>query len=195
MEGEAISVIIESRNWFSAVGGASPFVIAVSAAIAVFTAFKTMKTHRAVARKRATIDVILKLESEPTYQKSLATFKDLRDNNKLLTILDENRSQKDVEAHLDIVTFINHYELICCGMMEDTLDELFYFKWYRGAFLKHWEDLEELVKRIRNIEKNDQTWIRFENFANCWSNDQFVTIKKDKPSNHYHNHSVKNPQD
>ena len=193
---QPIHVIIEHSSWISEIGDLGPIAILISAFIAALIANNSIKTNRAIARKRATIDVILKLESEPNYQKSMATFKDFRDSGKLLDLINNLKSQKDKEALLEITTFINHYELICTGMMEDTLDELFYFKWYRGALLKHWADLCPFILKLREIENNNQLWIRFQTFAECWKNDEFVTISKDRPSNHLNNQkTVKYKQD
>lgn len=197
METEAIKVAITATSsglldYATALLG--PAAIAISAAIAYNMAQNTIKTNRAVARKRATIDVILKLESEPTYQQSVATFQDIRDSGRMLGLLSPS-SHRDKEAFMEIVNFINHYELICCGIMEDTLDELFYFHWYRGAFLKHWTQLKPFIEALRTKENNDKLAIRYQLFAESWKENSFVTRDCDTPSEHMHNHKIKYRQE
>lgn len=192
--GKAIEVTLTS-GLFDYLGTfLAPAAIAISAIVAYRVAHSTIKTNRSVARKRATIDVILKLESEPSYQQSISTFQDIRDSGRMLSLLSPT-SQRDKEAFMDIVNFVNHYELICCGIMEDTLDELFYFHWYRGAFLKHWSQLRPFIEELRTKENNDKLAVRFQLFAESWKADQFVTRDCDKPSQHLHKHLIKNKQD
>lgn len=197
---EIVSVAITASTHDIILNYIKAFLPAIAIGVSSFFAYriakKTLRNQRAIARKRATIDVILKLESEPTYQSSLATFKDLRDSNRLIQLLEDNKSSRDTEALLDILSIINHYEIICCGIVEDTLDELFYFQWYRGAFLKHWSQLEPFIVHLRNQPKgNKRVAIRFELFAKSWSNNKFVTIKGDTPEKQMKNHVVKDHQD
>lgn len=197
---EIIKVSLEVTSHDIALNYIKAFLPAIAIGISAFVGYKvatsTVKSQRAIARKRATIDVILKLESEPTYQSSLATFKDLRDSNKLLQLLENNKSSRDTEALLDILSIINHYEIICCGIVEDTLDEIFYFQWYRGAFLKHWNQLEPFIVHLRNQKNgNKRVAIRYELFAKTWNDNKFVTIKSSTPEEQMKNHIVKNKQD
>lgn len=164
----------------------SPIAILISALIAFFGVQKALKTQRAIARKRATLDVLLKAETDPHLDAATAIFRDIRDTNSFDKILNPT-SQRDKEDRLKIQTFINSYELIFCGVMEDTLDELFLFQYRRGTVIHHWHAIKEFVITSRNDSHNPRVFQRFQLFAEAWENNKFITRKNSKPSDYIDN--------
>ena len=157
--------------------------------MAFYWSSKALKTQRAIARKRATLDVLLKAETDPELELAVATFRDIRDTNSFDKIL-KPLSQRDKEDRLRIQTFINHYELIFCGVMEDTLDELFLFQYHRGTVIHYWHAIKDFVITSRNISHNPRIYQRFQLFAEAWEQNKFVTKKRTKPSDYIDNSTV-----
>jgi len=164
----------------------SPLAILISATIALWGAQKALKTQRAIARKRATLDVLLKTETDPVIDVASAMFRDIRDTNSFEKLL-KPTSQRDNEDRLKIITFLNHYELIFCGIMEDSLDELFLFQYHRGTVIHHWHAIKDFVIASRNKNHNQRVYQRFELFAEAWEQNKFITRKKSKPSDYIDN--------
>lgn len=176
-------------DWLDLLPSIDPTTAAIvfSALLAASIAVHSIKTQRAIARRRATLDVILKLESEPDYQKSAATFRDVRDSNSGLAGLIENKSpsQREKEELLHIINFLNHYELIFCGIRRDTLDELFYFIWFQGPVIKHWEQAKDFVVKARERDNDDEICKQFQVFAESWERNVFVVKRSNKSPKWY----------
>jgi len=173
--------ILQDPSWLDYMSAVSPVAIIISAGAAFYAASRAVKHQRSIARRRATLDIILKLEADPLYLKAAATFRDVRDGGNLSSLFRQT-SQRAKEEFLQVQTFLNYYEMICCGILEDTLDELFYFQWYRGAFIHHWHNSKEFVDKARERADNERIFQRFELFATSWDEGKFVTITKKKPS-------------
>lgn len=169
--------------WVEFVSALSPVAILISAIIAGFWARKNIRdnkdTSSEVARKRATLDVIIQLESDEYYQKISSTFRDVRDSRGLLSILDA-KSNRDLNERSEVHSFLNHYEIICCGIRENALDEAFLHKWFKGSFIRHWQDSETYIIELRKINGNQKVFSEFQKVATCWDKNQFVT-RKDNP--------------
>jgi len=182
-----IDAYSQAIHWTSYLSAISPIAIVVSAVVALRVGFNAIRHQRSIARRRATLDLLLSLESDPYYQKVSATFRDVRDAGGLKGLIEADRlSVREQEELLHVKSFINQYELICCGMIEDTLDELFYFQFYRGAFIHHWHASKDLVFSARAKSGNLRIFERFERFATAWENNIFVT-RSDLPSSYMSN--------
>lgn len=156
----------------------SPIAILVSAGAGAWFAKKTIDAQRGMARKRATLDVLIKLESDEYYQKVSATFRDVRDGPGLDSLVNP-RSEREKSELLDVQSFLNHYELICVGIIECTLDEAFLYQWFRGTFIHHWHDSKSFVEKVRDSSKNRNIFQQYERFADAWDRNRFVTRPDD----------------
>lgn len=164
----------------------TPALIAVSA----FIAYRAMKNARAAARERATLDLIEKAESNDYYRTIAATFSDLRQGAGFSHL----HNPKDDDAKLarrHVSDYLNHYELICIGILEKFLDERTYRAWMEGAFLRDWNAAAAFIQRERWKRKEDGTWYyyrhHFEHYqvvAESWSKDviSLDRLTSDPPS-------------
>ncbi|MBL4831617.1 MAG: DUF4760 domain-containing protein [Aliivibrio sp.] len=164
----------------------SPLAILTSAFFAFKAAKKALKTQRSIARKRATLDVLLKAETDPVLEEATAIFRDVRDSSNFDKMLNPV-SQRDKDDMLKLQAFLNHHELIFCGIMEDSLDELFLFQYRRGIVIHYWHAIKEFVMAARNKSHNARAYQRFQLFAEAWEQNRFITRQKLKPSDYLDN--------
>lgn len=181
--------IIPQHTWLDYIGAFGPIAILLSALIAGTIAWRSIVSQRQmaasqqatasdIARKRASLDIITRLETDSYYHKISATFRDVRDAGRLAALL-ETKNQRDREEKQEVVQFLNHYELISVGMHNNILDEAFLYHWFRGAFLTHCHDARELMLAVQGEKKNDKVFAMYQLFADAWASDKFVTREDD----------------
>lgn len=158
----------------------TPLAIIVSAAIAALISYQTIQTNRRVARVRATLDVLFRLESDQEFLEASSTFKDVRDSRGLCSLLEEHRkSNKDIDEGLRVDTYLNHIELICNGILEDTIDEVFVFQHMRGSIIHDWHHSAEYVRQLRVKHDNPRIHQKLEQIATAWDEGYFITLSSD----------------
>ena len=148
------------------------FTLIGTAAVGFIIAYLTIKSQRAISRKRATIDLLSKIETDSTIKNAERTFLNLRDNG--FPNMENPNTKIDKAQRAKLLAFLNHYELIFCGIMEDALDELFYFKFRRGSVIHHWHDVKPLVLAWRKATGNQMVFHKFQLFAERWEENRFV---------------------
>lgn len=140
----------------------APALIAISAVIA----FMAMKTTRAVARQRATLDLIEKRESTGHYRKIAGTFSRIR-RAEGFAPLSNPRTEEEKADRLGVVDYLNHYELISIGILNNILDERIYRTWMRGPFTRDWNAAADWIQRERWKRQEDGSWTYYDSsFAN-----------------------------
>ena len=105
-------------------------------------------SQRGTARRRATLDMIEKVESAPHYRSLHAIFSYHRRTNSLLR-LNDPKEAKDKEDRQSVLDYLNHYELVSIGILRGTLDEAIYKKWMFGPFVRDWNAASDFVQRER----------------------------------------------
>lgn len=146
-------------------------------AISVLIGWLALRNTRAVARQRATLDLIEKVESTEHYRTNRDTFFDLQRGNGF----DHLHNPKDDQAKAQrrcITDYLNHYELISIGILENILDEKIYRGWMEAAFVRDWNDAAAFIQRERWKRRADGSWYyfpkHFEHYqcvAESWSKD------------------------
>lgn len=145
---EPLLLVSQNGHWW-----VSPLAILVSAIIGAGIAIFSVWRQRHSARVRATLDVILKSESDDFYQRIHRRFtSELRKGDKLDGLIDP-KSDSDTEARRDVLDILNHYELIAVSIDSSIIDESFYKSWMRSTYIRHFDDSFHFISRVRN-EKN-----------------------------------------
>lgn len=149
----------------------SPLAILLSASVGAAVALVSIRAQREIARRRATLDVILKSESDETFQALYSTFKSERNRtNGLASLLDAStESEKSLKTQID--SFLNHYELIAISIKNKILDETFYKEWMKSSYIKHFYDAKSYIDEMRKKQKHDSAYIEFERLVNKWENE------------------------
>ncbi|MFW1676423.1 DUF4760 domain-containing protein [Pontibacter sp. JAM-7] len=152
--------LITSGQWVS------PLAILVSAGVGAAVALNAIKTNREIARKRATLDVILKSESDEYFERIYTVFSSERKRSSGLKTLLFAETDSERKAKTEVDNFLNHYELIAISIRKEILDEGFYKSWMRSTYINHFEDAEEYIKDIQKTHPN--AFKEFESLARKW---------------------------
>lgn len=161
---EAISCtleIIKEGQWVS------PLAILISAIIAGGLAWWSIRTNREIARKRATLDVILKSESDGYFERIYTVFVSEKKRKAGLVALLDADTDGERRSKLEVDNFLNHYELIAISIKKKILDEDFYKEWMRSTYIKHFNESREYIYGIRKA--NEMAYVCFEELAVKWS--------------------------
>lgn len=122
----------------------SPLVIAISA----FIAYLGLKSAREIARKKATLDLIEKVESTPHYRDLQANFRYYAETNAFYR-LHAPTGEKDRIDRTAVQDYLNHYELVSIGIENKILDAGFYKRWMATAFVRDWNAASDFIQRER----------------------------------------------
>lgn len=131
----------------------TPGLVFISAVIAFFA----MRNTRSVARQRATLDLIEKMESVEHYRDINATFSNLR-RTIGFAHLSNPQSDEDKIARRCVTDYLNHYEMVAIGFQQGILDAAFYRAWMEGAFVRDWNAAIDWIQRERWKCRDDGTW-------------------------------------
>lgn len=171
---------INGKDFWDILASLGPLAVILSAAVALIVGFRAINTQRRVARNRATLDVLFRLESDAVFLKASHIFQDVRDGRGLLSLLGDPESKKtsnrDKEEELYVDTYLNHLELICVGMSEDTIDELYVFQYMRGTFIHDWHSAKPYIAGCRKQSGNNRLYEKFEKFATSWDEAKVDTL-------------------
>ena len=141
---EATQIIICVASRFSWTSLLAPGIIAISAIIA----WRSLQSARELARKKATLDLIEKVESSSHYRQMHSTFAYYR-NMERFPDLHNPTEDKDRKDRTDVQDYLNHYELVSIGIEEGILDEGFYKRWMKGPFVRDWDAASDYIQRER----------------------------------------------
>lgn len=146
--------------------------------ISVFVAAVGVLSASKVARQRATLDMIEKVESTPHYRVIQSRFSEYRTTGKFgdLHVPDTPEKKRHRKAVFD---YLNHYELVAIGIRNNTLDAAIYRSWMLGPFVRDWNAAADFVQRVRwKYDPESARWTYrhqvFENYqkvARSWSRD------------------------
>lgn len=163
MPAQDIIVNISNGYWW-----ASPLAILLSAGLAGWGVYYSMCRQRDIAKSRATLDVILKSESDEHYTRIYKTFTSERKRKGGLAVLLDGTTESDKKCLNEVLDFINHYELIAVSISKGILDEQFYKHWMRTSYVEHYEDSREMINAIRQKQEKDTYFEYFEALADRW---------------------------
>lgn len=144
MAGALVSPIAQPPPLWTILIG--PTVVVVSVAISATLALLSIYSARAIARQRATLDLIEKRESTAHYVAIHRRFAALRRGRGFVHLDAADAEDEDRRA---VVDYLNHYELVAIGIRKRVLDERFYREWMRGPFVRDWNAAADFVQQER----------------------------------------------
>lgn len=152
-------------------GGASawwsPFITPVGTVIAALLAglfaWMAIRNQRAIAKRRNTIDLIVKFETDSSYQTSVQFFRDLR-AKKLLphNIVFPENDDDYRKARNYLNTFWNYHEIMALAMRRDTIDIALFRRWWGVAYVNAWNESIEVVNKLRGRSSSPRPYQNFE---------------------------------
>tara|TARA_R110000751_G_scaffold116607_2_gene216767 strand:+ start:297 stop:947 length:651 start_codon:yes stop_codon:yes gene_type:complete len=139
--------VLNDASWLNVFSKLGPLAILLSVAFA----YAAIKVQKRLVRRRATLDVLFRLESDEVFLKAAAAFRDVKKSRGLeaLSAAPEKKSNRDIEEEYLVDTYINHIELLCVGMAEDTIDEVFVFQYMRKSIVSNWNSAQKYIKNER----------------------------------------------
>ena len=139
--------------------------------ITITIGFLTIRTQRAINRRRATIDMFMQKIWDKDYLKAADAFADvMKDQTKLMTLhdmfaraLDLKRRNEWVDLSdaekekyelaastiYDVVKVLNDRELIAIGIRDGAYDDAICRRWWYSTFLREWKLASTFIARIR----------------------------------------------
>lgn len=145
--------------------GAQGWITLIVGLVAATIAIVGIRTQRDIARKRATLDVILRSEADKDLIEARRRFTQLahEPNGLLPAAAIENEGSADTEA---IKIVLNEFELIAIGIDCGILDEHLYREWFRTGLLRHWKHAHPFIEELRRRTNNRLIYKEFEALKN-----------------------------
>lgn len=142
--------------------------IILSACIGGVIALFSINEQRKIARRRATLDMLVKKEWDREYAQARAKFIKLR-NSELGLGMWATKDHHGSEQYLLINSVLNDYEIIALGIRKQILDEEFYKLWFRTSFLKDYNAARPFIEELRtNISRTNVIFKELEALAVRW---------------------------
>jgi len=133
-----------------------PVVLLVVSLISLAFAYRAIVNTRAIARQKATLDLIEKVESSEHYRKLVKTVTALTPAG-FLALNDPQDDAAKVERQ-NLLDYLNHYELVAVGIENDILDDKIYRRWMQSFAVTDWNRAADFVQAERwrlNAQKTD----------------------------------------
>lgn len=131
--------------------------------------------EKIAARRKATLDMVLQLETSQNYAESNQCFSSYRRSGRLSALSDPHGEAQKRDRQ-KLLWYLNHYEMISLGMRRKRYDEDFYRGWMGGPFVRDWNAAGDWIQRERwkrNVagdwEYDDNIFEHFEFIATRWS--------------------------
>lgn len=136
--------------------------VIVSAAIALAVLF----TNRGIARRRATLDLILHIESDGDLIASRNAFTEIKKSNvRSSTYGKEEQRASDEAGH--IRTILNINELVAVSIQEGVIDESVFRRWFNSAFIDDYKSMTGYIDETRKW-RNPHIFKDLEALARRW---------------------------
>lgn len=81
-----------------------------------------------------------------------------------------NATDRDFEDSVLIRMFFNNFETIALAIDMKIIDEDFYVRWQRSAFINTWNDAAEVIGVMRGLASNQKLYCEWEKLVERWAN-------------------------
>jgi hypothetical protein len=122
---------------------------------------------RGVARRRATLDLIMGEESNELILTTRQKYLELRAAGHMVQWADPAKASSD-EAKI-LRSILNRYELISIGIHKKTLNEALYKVFARTGVVRDWIACKPFVTQRRQSTSSPKLYIEFEKLAKKWA--------------------------
>jgi hypothetical protein len=146
-------------------------MILISSVAATFVAYRALRNQRAVARRQATIQMLMHNLWDKDYMKCTYQFSNIAsERDRLSDVFHEyvrindlkqsgawknlpaeqkKKGRKTIKEYDVICAALNNYELIAIGIREGIYDEIIYKRWFRTTVINHWSKSRVFMELIR----------------------------------------------
>lgn len=170
-------------KYYDMSGFITPSLVFLGAVFAAMVAVRNTNAAGNLARDKATLDLILKEETDQFILEKRKNFLTLRSKGNLVTWalnwgegkhkpLPDNSSEATQEqqeemtnAHDAIGFVLNKYEMIAIGVRNKILSEKIYDEWLGTTIINDWHELAPFVAQIRESYNRPNLYKNFEKFT------------------------------
>ncbi|MHC2519015.1 DUF4760 domain-containing protein [Bradyrhizobium diazoefficiens] len=151
-------------------GTAPQWVTALIAATAGVVAVWSIRSQRAIARRRAALDLFLKTETD---EKMLTAYDNfhagINEMKKATSIEAFCTSDETRPQYLYIRKYLNVHELVAVGIREEVLDPEVCYSYWGDTLMNGYGDAKPVLDYVRNRPKNKYTYSDLEELNAKWS--------------------------
>ncbi len=165
----------------------APGIAAFGVVVAIGLAWVNIRNARSIARLKATLDLIEKVESSEHYRKRHETFRSIRTEGRFAALENPGDAQTKAQRY-EVVEYLNHYELVALGILNRVLDEGMYRKWMAGPFVRDWNAAAAWIQSERwKLEDNGMwsyraaTFGNYQTMARRWSSKATMLTRETSP--------------
>lgn len=144
---------------------AVPIAIFLSAVIGAVTAIVSVAKHRITVQKQSAVKFATQLESDKCISEHFTKFKKLINEDKLLSILDDDADFADKKS---VASFLNLMEILSVSVLQNVFDENVCKAILGDYLVKRWDEAEELILKVREIEESEVFFVSFQIIAERW---------------------------
>ena len=146
-------------------------VLVVTACIALYTIIR----NESMARKRATIDLVLSENQDEKFRDIKEKYSIMREGGENFTALAmpcTSSTDVDILAHANkkeiAIAILNQYEFIASAILEKSLDEKLYKRMKRGVVIRDWHALKPFVMELRRNHNRQKIFCETETLVTKW---------------------------
>ncbi len=141
---------------------------AVFLPVSILVVIATLFWQQRIAKRRATLDIILTQQSNAFLLEQGRAFTALRNTDNIAQYaLPENAGSPSA---VSIMAALNLSELIAIGVSEKTVDERIYKRYYRTEYVNDWIGCKPFVDGLRQQSGNPNFYCEIEALAKKWAN-------------------------
>jgi hypothetical protein len=147
-----------------------PIITGGAVIVSAITAVCVLFANRAIARRRATLDLIFHIQKDNDLIEARKTFVEVQKG----TIkpghygTDEQRTSKQALA---IRTVLNIHELTAVSIEEGVIEERVFRKWFNKTYFDDFETMRDFINAVRAHRNNNAIFKEFEAVAKKWKTD------------------------
>lgn len=146
---------------------------AISAIAAVFM----LRHSKMLAKKRATVEVLLRLRLDSDYIRHRDHFRTLMKNEDNLAQF-ASKAKLDSDATMLIFRILNYHEYLATGVSEDAFDAEIYKRMAYTMCLRDWDRLHGFVTELRQTESSKTLYQEFEHLVRRWKHKPLCNYEK-----------------
>lgn len=138
--------------------------------VSALCAITVILANRTIARKRATLDLILHIESDGDLIDARNKMIDLKKSTNRSGVYG-TEDKRDSDEAKAIRTTLNIDELVAVQIVEGVIDERVYRRWFNKAFIDDYKSMTGYIEAVREYKKNPNVFRELELLAKRWEDD------------------------
>jgi hypothetical protein len=123
-------------------------------------------SNRGIARRRATLDLVLHIESDGDLIEARNKFTEIKKSDVRSSTYGKEAQRTSIEAEA-IRTILNINELVAVSIQEGVIDERVFRSWFNGAFIDDYKSMTGYIEETRKW-RSQYVFTQLEALATRW---------------------------